>query len=200
MRNPLLVLALSTIIAGIGCADGTPTSPSARHSLSGPDRAEFQIRGASYGPNGEEMTSTQCGATYAFMTDSTNWAVGGGTPIWVKETSYDRVSCTYWSGWSQDLRVGGNISIYADGASSAGVGVVADQQAVGNLTNVPVSGTTMYVNASAWSGYRFQYWRIRNAAGTQERYECNASFTVPASTDDYDFFAVFREGTTSYCP
>jgi hypothetical protein len=199
MRNPLLFLALTAVLAA-ACADGAPTAARPRHSLSGPDRAEFQIHGASYGPNGEEMTDSQCGGTHAWATDSTNWAVGGGSPVWVKETSYDRVGCTYWGGWSQDMRVGGNISIYADGASSSsGVGVVADQQAVGTLENVPVSGTTLYLNASAWSGYRFQYWRIRNAAGTNERLECRADFTLPADTDAYFFFAVFREGTTSSC-
>jgi hypothetical protein len=197
MRRLIPLLALILTAAGLACGEAEPVGAEPRLGLLASGRAEFQTRGASYGQSGDEMTNSACSATYTIRRDSVNWAIAG-PPIWVQETSTDR-HCNYWGGYDEDMRVGGNIGMYVEGDTTAYVGIVADQQSVGTITNVPTSGTTLYLWATPWDDYVFQHWRISNAAGTYVYFDCNSNIQRPADTQDYEFLAVFRENFQSPC-
>lgn len=198
MRNGLLIGVLGLALAG-ACHDaanlmGPPVT--SRKSMAGPDKAEYQIRGVTYGADGGELTNGTCDATYSGWQDSTNWGSGAVQPIWVQWYKYDKVGCALTGDMGGDFYVGGDVGISVQGPSGQQVGldIWADDQTIATVSNAPVTGTTVYVTATAASQkYRFMYWEIATADGSIQYRDYHRDIMRPGDTDEYDFLAIFKE-------
>ena len=197
MRRTSTALSALALAAVSACTDPTAV-PAPSLALVGPDAAEFVLRGASYGPNGEEITSSRCssgyGVLYNWVYTENVWYSSGGDEVKVTSASYDQVGCAIGTGGGGgDNIVGGEVALYVDGDSggSHGANLLADQSAEATVRVTSASTTTITLYAAPWDGFRFHYWTITNASGTQSRRVYNQEFTLPGTTSDYQFHATF---------
>jgi hypothetical protein len=159
--------------------------------MDGSGTASFYFKGASYGPNGEEIEPWPCTPLYELRTSSVD--VDSSAATWlVHSTKNVKVSCAIQENNYGAMIVGGEVAISIESPKGGHMGdvILADNTEESWITNVEPT-SLVYIEAAPWGGYRFLHWTIRRQDGSGYR-DYNAILYRSGDTSDAEYFAEFQ--------
>jgi hypothetical protein len=160
----------------------------------------FYIKGASYGPDWDEVSDYGCGSPlFSWSQDSTRWVYGTADTTWVYSSKYDRAGCVIGTENAGGANyVGGTADIVASLGYSCemlclkGTQIIADQSSLGELNHVLTSATLQVCANPFMSGnFRFVQWNIRRDDNSIYQ-DYNRCFDRDANVAEYEYEAIFK--------